>query len=100
MQQKKEKLSFNYTQGKIQVFFRPYKKQKMYDNLYDLKINNDSKLTQDDTNFSFYNVTGSNKISISVKLYDDEFEDQHHTLSAFTLNLPISKEKNHVFFLI
>lgn len=43
----------------------------------------------DDKQSSFYEPGESNKLVMDLRLYDEEYEDQHHVITSVALNLRV-----------
>jgi hypothetical protein len=85
-QDKKIKLSKD--SGKVYITFRPFKRNSnVYSKLIELKTNENISRKLDSPEYTYYDPKLQNKIVMNMKLYDDQYEDQHHLITSLVLNL-------------
>ena len=89
-----QKIQFGNSSGKIFISFRPFKQNtKSYSSLIELKTNKDISTKLDKPKYSYYDEQKENKFIMTMKVYDDEYEDQHHIISSLVVNLRTVKKQ-------
>ena len=83
-----------HSSGKMRVSFRPMLKKSPFRGNFKTIVNH--KVVPENEEYSYYHPDKDNAMVIDLKIYDDQYEDEHHVLTSLTLNWKYTRDAANV----